>query len=283
MALQQFIAGKNKLYLHSLSIKTKIQLLKIKHIFIVCIVSLLLLSSSVIQAQQVKLRLQEHDHHPYHFGFFVAINQMDFSIKTNEQFIGITYDPSEYTDFVGADFVQFYGVNSQPSKGFTVGIIGNLKITPNLDLRFVPSLSFGERILNYSIYKFIIGENPSLVNITKQIISTNVDLPFIIKYKSKRAGNFRAYVLSGVKFTIDMAANSDKNRQQNEDFLRLKSSDIAFEAGVGFDYYFDFFKFGVEMKMGYGINNLLDTEGNIYADGVKSLHSKTFQLSLTFE
>ena len=257
--------------------------MKYKNILIPLFFGILMLSSFTMQAQQFKMKLQEHDHNRYHFGFFVALNQMDFSIKTEEEFIGITYDPTEYSDFVGVDFIQFYGVNSSPSMGFSVGIIGNLKITPNLDLRFVPTLSFGERVLNYSIYQFVIGEMPEIRNISKHIASTNVDLPFYIKYKSKRAGNFRAYILSGVKFTIDMAANSDKNKQQNEDLLRLKNSDIVFEAGVGIDYYFDFFKFGIEMKMGYGINNLLDTEGNIFADGIKSLNSKTFQLSLTFE
>lgn len=283
MVLQQFIVVKNKLYLHSLSIKTKIQLLKIKHTFISIFFGTLLLLSSSMQAQKGRLNLQEHDQNRYHFGFFVALNQMDFSIKTNDSFIGssITYDLKEYPDFVGADAIQFYGVHSLPSTGFTLGIIGNLKITPYLDLRFVPSLSFGERILKYSFQ--VLGEESEMLSVSKHIMSTNVDLPFYLKYKSKRAGNFRAYLLSGVKFTIDMAANSDKNKNQNGDLLRLKSSDIAFEAGVGIDYYFNFFKFSVEMKMGYGFNNILATEENIFADGIESIHSKTFQISLTFE
>lgn len=258
-------------------------MLKLKHIFIVFIFCSSLLPSIKVQAQQQKLNLQEHDHNRYHFGFFVAINQMDFSLKTNEQLIGKKFDPTDYSDFASADKVKFHGVNSEPSMGFTVGIIGNFKLTPNLDLRFVPSLSFGDRILNYSFQEFYDIEDPQMLSISKHIISTNVDLPFYIKYKSKRAGNFRAYILSGVKFTIDMAANSDKNKQENEDLLKLKSSDISFEAGVGIDYYFDFFKFSVEMKMGYGFNNLLATEGNIFSDGIKSINSKTFQLSLTFE
>lgn len=242
-----------------------------------------MLSSFTISAQHLKMNLQEHDYNRYHFGFFVALNQMDFSLKTNEIYMGSSYDPSEYSDFVGVDIVQFNGVSSKSGMGFTVGIIGNLKITPNLDLRFVPSLSFGDRTLIYTIRQIIIGEDPTILSLSKNIISTNVDLPFYIKYKSDRAGNFRVYVLGGVKFIIDMAANSDKNKQQNEDYLRLKKGDIAFEAGAGIDYYFDFFKFGIEIKMGYGFNNLLATEGNIFADGIKSINSKTFQLSLTFE
>ena len=93
----------------------------------------------------------------------------------------------------------------------------------------------------------------------------------------------RAFVFGGVKASIDMAANSDKNLQQNEDLLRLAKTDLLFETGVGIDYYFDFFKFSIELKMAYGINNLIVTEGNMYADALKSIRSKVFQLSLTFE
>lgn len=285
MVLQQFITVKNKLYLHSLSIKTKIQLLKLKHTFISILFGTLLLLSISMQAQKGRLNLQEHDQNRYHFGFFVALNQMDFSIKTNEEFIGsfIDYNLKEYQDFANVDNILFYGVHSTPSTGFTLGIIGNLKITPYLDLRFAPSLSFGERILNYSFQTTTFGTEPEIINISKHIISTNVDLPFYLKYKSKRAGNFRAYLLSGVKFTIDMAANSDKNKDSTEGLLILKTSDIAFEVGVGADYYFNFFKFSLEVKMGYGFNNILASEDNIFADGIKSIHSKTFQISLTFE
>ncbi len=260
-------------------------MLKLKHTFISTLFGTLLLFSISMQAQKRRLNLQEHDQNRYHFGFFVALNQMNFSIKTNEDIFGsiLDYDLNEYRDFVSVDNILFYGVHSLPSTGFTLGIIGNLKITPNFDLRFVPSLSFGERILNYTFKTITFGIEPELVNISKHFISTNVDLPFYLKYKSKRVGNFRAYLLSGVKFSIDMAANSDKNKNENGDFLRLKTSDIAFEAGVGVDYYFDFFKFSVEMKMGYGFNNILATENNVFADGIKSIHSKTFQISLTFE
>ena len=257
--------------------------MKLKYFILAFLFGGLLLTPSALQAQKTRLNLQEHDYNPYHFGFFVAVNQMDFSIKSNDNLIGVIYDPANYSDFVGTNHVQFYGVFSEPSMGFTVGIIGNLKINKYLDLRFIPSLSFGERTLSYSIMKHYDASDPEMVLLKKSIVSTHVDFPFHIKYKSKRLNNLRAYILGGVKISIDMAANSDKNQQQNEDLLRLKQTDLLFETGVGFDYYFDFFKFGLELKVAYGLNNLIATEGNMFADALKGIHSKTIQLSLTFE
>jgi hypothetical protein len=35
--------------------------------------------------------------------------------------------------------------------GFTVGIVSSLRMTEDLDLRFLPGMSFGERKLTYNI------------------------------------------------------------------------------------------------------------------------------------
>ncbi len=274
--------GKNKFYVLSFSIIQKLFTLNFKHFITSVFFCCLLLLSIHSKAQHSKTNLQEHDYQRYHFGFFVAANQMDFSIKTNRSLIGATYNTAEYSDFTAYNQVTFLGVESEATPGFTVGIIGNLKLHKYFDLRVIPSLSFGERILNYSVEGTGTG-GTEIINVKKNIVSTHVDVPVHIKYKSKRWNNYRAYVLSGVKFSFDMAANSDKNKQQNEDLIRLKTSDILFEAGVGFDYYFDFFKFALEIKMSYGLNNILATSGNLFSDGIESIHNKNFQISITFE
>lgn len=232
----------------------------------------------------LKRNLQEHDFFKYHFGYFIALNQMDFSLKTNQDLIGQIYSTDLYSkDFPDVDSIEFNSVHAKPTKGFTVGIIANLKLSKYFDLRFIPSLAFGERKLNYSFSKILAGGAFEQKDIEKSIISTHVDLPFHVKYQSERSKNFRAYVLSGVKFSIDLSSNSEKNKEANEEFLRLKYTDLLFEAGVGVNYYFNFFKFGIELKMAYGLKNLIDTENNVYADALASIHSKIFQLSITFE
>ena len=40
---------------------------------------------------------------------------------------------------------------SEDQKGFNLGIVSNLRLGKYTDLRFIPTLVFGERILNYHI------------------------------------------------------------------------------------------------------------------------------------
>ena len=63
----------------------------------------------------------------------------------------------------------------------------------------------------------------------------------------------------------------------------MNRSDLYGELGAGFDFYTTFFKFGIELKMSYGLNDILKREGNIYTGAVDRLNSKLFLLSFTFE
>ncbi|MCP4551720.1 MAG: PorT family protein [Bacteroidetes bacterium] len=255
-----------------------------KNTFIFFTISCLILFSGNASAQGGnKFRnLVRHDYNRYHFGFILSLNQMDFSLKVNEDLIGYPLANDDIYELSDADYSRLMSMNSVPMPGFTVGIISNLKLAPLFDLRFIPSLAFGERKLNYSFIKVKNNESVS-IDIGKSIRSTHIDLPCYLKFKSKRANNFRAYVMSGLKFTYDLAANSKKNKENNQDLLRLKKQDLLFESGVGFEFYMVYFKFSVELKMSYGFVNLIDSTDNIFANGITSIKSKLFQISFNFE
>ena len=65
--------------------------------------------------------------------------------------------------------------------------------------------------------------------------------------------------------------------------MRLKRNDYTYELGTGFDFYLDFFKFGVELKMDYGMRDLLQRDKTVYTNSIDKLSSKMFLLSFTFE
>lgn len=255
------------------------KLFKVILISIICLIILFPINS---YAQSRKIvNMPVYDYHKYHFGFILAMNQMHFTIKPIE---GLNYKmfDSIAAQEISADSAMLYSVEGDPTIGFTVGIVSNLRLGNYFDLRFIPSLTFGERYLDYRILKFRNGDQ-ELIEIRKNIPSTFVELPFHLKYKSQRLNNFRAYVLTGVNFRIDLASQAKKRRDQSQVQVKLKRNDIYYELGVGFDFYFEWFKFGTEVKMSYGILNILKKEGNIYTDGIDKLSSKIFQFSFTFE
>ncbi len=230
------------------------------------------------------MNLPTYDYAPYHFGFTLAVNQMGFTLKVKDDLSMLTYDSIYSPDFY-ADSVRINSISARPTLGFTIGIVGNLRLGKYFDLRFIPSLSFGERRIDYNFIRYRGNKAPTIVEYQKNITSTYVEFPLFIKYKSKRLNNVRAYVLAGGKYVIDLAsARAEKKQEENQNTLvKLNRNDFLLEAGVGFDFYNGWFKFGIEIKMSYGLTDILKREDNIYTAGIESLKSKIWQISFTFE
>ncbi|MCB0805779.1 MAG: PorT family protein [Bacteroidales bacterium] len=256
--------------------------MKIRKLRIISLTGLLVLLTFSSFSQIKKLNnMPAYDHAKYHFGFILAVNQMHFSIRPMEG-LNYTLFDSISAQEINADSAKIYSVEHIPSYGFTVGIVGNLRLGNYFDLRLIPSLAFGERQLEYRFQKFRDGDD-EIVEVEKSVSSTFIELPLHLKYKSQRLNNFRAYVLSGFNYRIDLASQAKKNRDAAEVQVKLKQHDLYGELGVGFDFYFEWFKFGTEIKMSYGLIDVLKRDDNIYTDGIESMRSKMFQLTFTFE
>ncbi len=227
------------------------------------------------------LNLPSYDQNQYHFGFILGINHLLFTVKPTDNLSFIKWNPDQSPDVFG-DSMYVYSVTSTPTPGFSVGILANLRLGKYTDLRFVPSLLFGERLLNFNILRYRNGE-PLFVEIQKSITSTIIEIPLEVRYKSKRVNNFRAYVLTGIKYSLDLASQKKTPAGEVSSNVKLHRNDLSVEAGAGFEFYTTYFKFGTELKMGYGLRNLIINEDNIYAGSIARLNSKVFLLSFTFE
>ena len=259
---------------------------------IICICLLFCMMPNILMAQNKKpINMQNYDNEPYHYGFILGYNQMLFSINYINNYQNIEHDPEELpsNDVLGGTNNVFssskfkvYDINTRITHGFTVGIVGNLRLAQYLDLRFIPSLSFGERKITYTIVSM---QQDVKKKISSDTHSTFVEFPLHIKYKSKRNYNTAAYILAGANYKIDMASqkkfyDSSDEKPKN---LSVNRHDIAAEIGAGFDFYTGYFKLGVEIKMSYGLLNVAKDENFMYANSFESLRNKTFQLSFTFE
>jgi len=209
---------------------------------------------------------------------------MHYSLKLKPGFTNFTYYQDQIPEF-NADSAYLRNIESIPQIGFTVGIVSDLRLGKYFNLRFTPELLFSERSLQYTILTYYRNKPVLIEDYKKRVPSTHLNFPFYLKYKGVRLHNARPYVFVGVKFVMDLAAQAGKSENENESdvVIKLYRSDIAFEAGVGFDFYYNWFKMGKELRMSYGTKNLLKSEDNIYTDPIESIHSKIFQLIFTFE
>ncbi|MCY1721611.1 porin family protein [Prolixibacteraceae bacterium Z1-6] len=238
--------------------------------------------SSYAQKQKINY-LTTFDDKLIHFGFTIGVNTLDFNIANynpigeNPDFIPFQNSPNDKV--TGSDVIRSDVATLIP--GFTVGIISSLRLSEDFNLRFLPGLSFGERQLTYNVPVIdinIYDESLSYYSIK----STFLDFPLLIKYKARRINNDRPYVIFGGAYRQDIS------RTAQEDLIKLKSGGFYAEAGGGWDHYFPFFRFSVEAKFSFGLNNQLGdlpapTQRLYYSQSIKNMRSKIFTLCFHFE
>jgi hypothetical protein len=169
-------------------------------------------------------------------------------------------------------------ISSPSSQGFAVGFLTRLRITEHLEAKITPSLVFADRNLSYTYV------TPSL-NTIKSVQSTSVDFPLLVKLKSDRIGDFRAYILGGVKYTqaIGSRSNADASLAPIDKHVKNISGFGSYEAGLGCDIYFEFFKLSPEIKLSNSFGNVLLHEDHPYSSPIDKLSLHTLMFSLYFE
>ena len=206
--------------------------------------------------------LPRYDFKKIHFGFTLGINSLNFNINKNNNFLNND---------------TLLSMLSEDQKGFNLGIVSNLRLGKYTDLRFIPTLVFGERILNYSF-----NDQSNLLLQEKRIESTMIDFPFSLKYKSERYNNFRTYVMCGIKYSLDIASQSEID-DEGQELVKLNNHDLMIEGGFGIDFYLQYFKFSPQIKLSHGIINILTKDSTLYTETIKNLKTSSWMISFTFE
>lgn len=172
------------------------------------------------------------------------------------------------------------GISSESSPGFGIGFVVNKRLLENADLRLTPVLVFNDRVLTFH-------HNETKDNIEKKISSTLVEFPLGLKIKSDRRNNFRAYVLGGAKYSMDISSKKKTNNSNITDaaekMVNNKRNFLSYEAGLGFDLYFEYFKMSPEIKLSYSFNSVLKPELNRYSYPIDKLMLRHVTFSLFFE
>lgn len=226
-----------------------------------------------------------YDQERFHFGFVLGGNLTYATVRPiadlNTRIFDSTYIPDILPE---PDSARVLSIESRPTPGFVISIVSDMRINNNMNLRFIPSLSFGDRDLLYTLEVYREADT-LLLDITKKVPSTYITFPLELKFKSDRYHNLRGYVLAGAQYTLDLASQAKKREQKNrnEKIVKFNGSDFYVNVGVGFDFYNEWFKLGVELKMMYGLTDVITRENNIYTESVEKISSKIFQLSFTFE
>lgn len=198
---------------------------------------------------------------PYYFGITLAYNSSNFQVQQSK-------------NFIKSDSIRL--VESVTGPGFNLGIVTNLKVGDYFDIRFLPTLSFAERNINYAAVSDV---RPPF---SRKIESVYVEMPFQVRYKSEPFNDLRLFILTGVKYSFDVA--SESRTRQSTELVKVSPTDFSLEVGAGAQFFFPYFIFSPELKFSQGLGNVLIFDHSLEeANVIEKILSRTLTLSLHFE
>lgn len=233
------------------------------------------------------------DLEPYNFGFSLALNYGSFNVIKRAGYKD-QYPPYEDVNGTPSTVPPYAAIRSVGKPGFSLGLLANLKLHRNFDLRFTPNILFVDRDIEY-VYRTTdgAGNGESLPeNKTVNIRFTNLQYPLLLKFKSNRQGNVRAYIIGGAKYSMDVTSrkkyneallNAEKFPADEENTLFIDRGYFSWEAGIGVDLYYEFFKCSPELKISRSFGNVLHNDENLYSHPLAGLFAELVQFTVHFE
>jgi hypothetical protein len=205
------------------------------------------------------INLENFDKQTVHWGYFLGFNSYDFKFDYKVP---------------GEDILV------KKTTGFSVGLVGNLRLHEYVDLRFEPGLYYTQRDLTFT--------NPDLVtelDKLRAVKSTYIHFPLLLKFSSLRTGNVRPYLLGGVSTTLNLSSGSKSEDDNLEARFRMKPWTNNYELGFGVDLYFEYFKFSPSIRGVFGLGDeiIRDNDPNSpWTGNVHKMSTRAIMVNFTF-
>lgn len=213
-------------------------------------ITCLFVSISCAYGQHQKLQnLPYADQRLFHLGFTLGIHTQDILLTQ--------------TGNVTEEGEEWYAEVPRYSPGFSAGIIADLFLSDRLNLRAIPTLHLGEK-------RVVFREYHSGEEYRTSIRNNYISLPVHVKISADRIDNFRPYMLVGAYGSVELGSRKGEA-------VLLKPYDAGIEVGIGCDFYLPMFKLSTELKLGFGLVDILETDRPDLVD--ESLHKYAQALS----
>jgi hypothetical protein len=206
------------------------------------------------------INLENWDKQRVYFGFFLGFNSYDFKL-----------DYKEVTD----------DVLIKRTTGFNVGLVTDLRLYDHLNLRFEPGLYYTQRDLHYPISTRLATNGERL----REVSSTNIHFPLLLKFSALRTGNVRPYLLGGASATLNLSSNAKSQDDNLENRFRLKTWTTNYELGFGIDLFSEYFIFSPSIRGVFGLSDELirDNDPNSpWTSNIESMKTRAVFINFTF-
>lgn len=203
------------------------------------------------------INLENFQKQRVYFGYYLGFSSFDFKIDYKT---------------VGPDILV------KKTTGFNVGIVADLKLQEYINLRFEPGLYYTKRDLNFPGFT-------RQTDALREVNSTYIHFPLLLKFSSLRTGNIRPYLLGGVSATLNLSSNSKSIDDNLEQKFRVKPWTTNYELGLGIDIFSEYFIFSPSIRGVFGLSDELirDNDPNSpWTSNIESLKSRALLINFTF-
>ena len=234
------------------------------------LISFLFFSTSIFESEAqlfTKERLlnnENFDKAPLSYGYYLGFNTYDFNIdyKTNVKDIQVL-----------------------KAVGFNVGLIGNVRINDYFDIRLEPGLVMSNRTLSYSNTYFdgLIYEEKDL---EREIRSTYIHIPLLIKISTKRINNIKPFIVGGISSALNLSSNQDNPDDNSNGNFRMIKNNLFYELGVGIDIYLTWFKFTPSLRGVFSLKDehVPDFDANSpWTSNIDQMQTRGLFINFTFQ
>ena len=195
-------------------------------ILLICVFLLSVQGNAQLFTKKKVINNENFDKPQLSWGYYLGMNNYDY----NFDYISDTYD-----------------IQTEKSFGFNVGLIGNFRISDFFDIRFEPGLVMSNRNLVFNPAQF--GEVEFNQNLhLREIKSTYIHFPILLKISSKRVNNFKPFLLAGVSTALNLSSKENNVDDNSLGQFRTKKNVFFYELGFGIDLYLEWFKFSPSIR-----------------------------------
>lgn len=222
---------------------------------------------SVAGFSQIGRKFHHFDIRRFNLGFTMGLNYAGYDMTNQID----QKDPSTGAFLKNVELVR--------KPGIYLGLVTNLKLHNNFDLRLLPSVSLEQRDFDFFFDPTTTINNESVIR--KKIEASNLNIPLVVKFKSNYYNNVRVYVQGGLQASINL--NSNKKVLNDPDLLKTQTTDIAYVASFGVDLYGERLKLSPEIRFTRGIFNSYVPIRTRFPAAISDLFSQSLVFIINFE
>ncbi|MBK5213030.1 MAG: PorT family protein [Flavobacteriaceae bacterium] len=206
--------------------------------------------------------LENFDKKRLSWGYFLGFNSYDFKFDYKQEF--------------GDNKTE---IQVERSSGFNVGLVGDVRINDYLNVRLEPGLYFMQRNLIFPGFE-------EKRDYLREVKSTYIHVPLLLKVSTKRLNNIKPFVVGGVSTALNLSSEENNPEDNEQGKFRMTKGTNFYELGFGIDFYLYYFKFTPSIRGVFSMSNELvpdDDPNSPWTGNIEKLSSRGFFVNFTFQ